>query len=175
MEQDIKNALAEMVRLDQEVRNRNDATEEEINETDRRNTNRLKEIIGKHGWIAVSKFGKQPSNHAWILVQHADLDPDFQEYCLGLMNSAADGEVPKRNIAYLTDRLMVQKTGTQKFGTQFIDMGEYTVLRPVENMEKLNELRAEADLEPIDEYLNIHAEATGVPAYKTLDDAKGIV
>lgn len=42
---------------------------------DAANTNELKELIKKHGWFKIGAFGEQADNNAWLLVQHADLDP----------------------------------------------------------------------------------------------------
>ena len=117
------------------------------------NTERMKQIIEEVGWPTVSKVGQEAANKAWLLVQHADHDPAFQEMCLGLMEESAEGEVDKGDMAYLIDRVRVNTGREQLYGTQFGDneSGEYGV-RPVENIEELNQRREEVGLEPFEDY-----------------------
>lgn len=159
-----------MIKADQKVRTNEATSLEELHRVDKQNTARLKEIVLKHGWIAISRFGTEAAKQAFFLVQHADLDIEFQKYCLNMMNHLPDGEVSKRNIAYLTDRVMVAERGIQRYGTQFDDRGGYIVLIPVEDLEHLDELRKQMCMEPMEEYIAIHAKSTGVPVYKSWDD-----
>jgi len=78
----------------------------------------LKEIIGKIGWPTISKVGKEASFSAWLIAQHADYDPVFQEYCLDQM-LAVKNDIEKKNIAYLSDRILVHQNKSQLYGTQF--------------------------------------------------------
>src|SRR5262245_16811487 len=55
---------------------------------DEANTARMKEIVEKYGWPGKSIVGADGAFAAWLLVQHADADPDFQAYCLELMKEA---------------------------------------------------------------------------------------
>lgn len=62
----------------------------------------LKPWLETHGW-ALS--GKQKM-YAWTLVQHADHDVEFQEYCLLLMRERSNRQ---DLIAYLSDRTLVNR------------------------------------------------------------------
>lgn len=172
--QKIIQELNAMVAVDQKIRMDTNSTEGDIQKLDQQNTKRLKEIVQVHGWLTKTKVGKEASNAAWILVQHSDHDPKFQEYCLNLMKKSPKGEVNPKNIAYLEDRISVAKKGMQKYGTQFEDKGDYLVLRPVENLDDLDNLRKEMGLEPIAEHIEIISEALGVMAYMSDDDARKI-
>jgi hypothetical protein len=121
---------------------------------DRKNTGMLKAIVEKKGWPSISLVGEQAASNAWLLVQHADNDPAFQLKSLRLMEPlAAKGDVSKSNYAYLYDRITLQLSGKQRFGTQFggCDGPEYK-LRPLEHEAQLDRLRKEHDLEPISDY-----------------------
>ena len=74
--------------------------------------------IDEHGWLGKTLVGEDGAHHAWLLVQHADFDKDFQSSCLKLMSAQPKGEVSGVDIAYLTDRILVANGKPQKYGTQ---------------------------------------------------------
>jgi hypothetical protein len=144
--------LAAMRDADQSMRERNLADPEEWDEElDRKNTERMKQIIADIGWPTSLKVGAAGADHAWILVQHADHDPAFQEHCLHLMRESS-GEALNRHIAYLEDRVRVNKGQPQLYGTQFYDSEAGYGPREIEAPEKLDERRREMGLEPFEEY-----------------------
>ena len=61
-------------------------------------------------------MGKKAANGAWLIAQHADHDIRFQKTCLKLLQVAT---VNPQNIAYLTDRVLVNQQKPQMNGTQF--------------------------------------------------------
>ena len=71
----------------------------------------MKEVVLKHGWPGKSVVGSQAAVYAWLLVQHADTDREFQQECLKKMEALPKGEVRPADIAYLTDRIL---SGTGK-------------------------------------------------------------
>lgn len=90
-----------------------------IRARDHANTAWMKTVVGQHGWPTIAKVGPQASSSAWMLVQHADDDPVFQLKMLRLMEPlAARGDVSPKNYALLHDRVMLQMTGKQRYGTQ---------------------------------------------------------
>ncbi|MEM9086024.1 MAG: DUF6624 domain-containing protein [Pseudomonadota bacterium] len=121
---------------------------------DHQNTAWLKALVGVGGWPKMSEVGERGSGAAWLLAQHADLDPAFQLRALKMMEPlVAEGEVSKRNYAYLYDRIMLKLADKQRFGTQLqCETGQRQPL-PLEEPERVDELRAEMDLEPMGEYL----------------------
>src|SRR5471030_519869 len=48
------------------------ATMKNLAEVDHRDTERMKWIVAKFGWPTPVMVGKEASNNAWLLVQHAD-------------------------------------------------------------------------------------------------------
>jgi len=78
----------------------------------------LKKVVERMGWPTISKVGQEASRSAWLLAQHADFDVEFQEKCLQLMLDAEPNNVNLENIAFLTDRIAVNKREKQTYGTQ---------------------------------------------------------
>ena len=107
----LRAALREMFRVDQDLRGRAWETQDdrdlcaELVETGQRNTARMKGIVDEHGWPGRSLAGEDGANAAWLLVQHADADPAFQERCLALMEAAAAGV---RLVVTITEGIPIQ-------------------------------------------------------------------
>lgn len=126
-----------MARLDQSVRKLG----KETSHVDQKNLVRMKQIIADFGWPTISLVGKKASHMAWLLVQHADTDLKFQKHCLGLMKKAVKKkEVQLPNIAYLTDRVLVNQGKSQIYGTQFY--------KPIRDRQNLDTRRASMGLSP---------------------------
>jgi hypothetical protein len=126
----------------------------EVCEVDQANTAWLKAEIRDHGWFTISAYGAQADNQAWLLVQHADHDRDFQRQTLKLLEGllASRGTSPK-NYAYLYDRLAVADDRPQRYATQggCTTAGAWRPY-PVEDMPHVDELRAAVGLGPFAEY-----------------------
>jgi hypothetical protein len=121
---------------------------------DRINTEMLKKMVEAKGWPTIAEVGGQAAANAWAVVQHADHDPAFQLKGLRLMEPLlAKGEGSKKLYVYLHDRVMLKLTGKQRFGTQVRGCeGTQYKLRPLENAEQVDKLRAEYGLGTIAEY-----------------------
>lgn len=162
-----------MVALDQDIRNKlledigNQELAAQMSEADRRHTARLRQMVAAHGWPGTSLVGEDGAHAAWLLVQHADHDPAFQQECLDRMTAAGPGEVNRKNVAYLVDRVRVNTSQPQRYGTQFwTDADGVFGPRPMEDAERVDELRSEMGLSPFEEYeqtmmqLHLNAERT---------------
>jgi hypothetical protein len=153
-------ALQKMAGEDQAARNSlRDASSSDtgaqtnLRAVDRRNTSRMKAIVATHGWPTLSMVGEAAANSAWLLVQHADHDVDFQEQCLALVKAAhAKKDVPPANVAYLIDRVRVNRGEPQVYGTQFHLVDGRLQPRPIENAIEVEERRAEFGLGSLAEY-----------------------
>ncbi len=126
---------------------------DKVVEIDKDNTAWLKQQVKKHGWLGKTLVGTKGAKNAWLLVQHADRDRKFQQHCLDLMNKMDPGEVSRRNIAYLTDRVLVGQKKPQRYGTQVIFKDGKAQVKTVEDPENLNKRRKAMDMEPIEKYL----------------------
>ncbi|MBU1083037.1 hypothetical protein KKE14_01180 [Patescibacteria group bacterium] len=113
----------EIIQMAREDQNMRFATQKDNSkwdpEIDKRNTNRLKEIVADIGWPTISKVSKEASFKAWLLIQHADEDLIFQKHCLKLMKSEEKSGVDPENVMFLEDRIRVSEGKPQLHGTQF--------------------------------------------------------
>jgi hypothetical protein len=140
--------LIEMSRVDQDMRIK--AIKDMSlwnNSIDQRNTTRLKQIIGEIGWPTISKVGKEASQDAWLLVQHATEDIGFMKECLELMKASEPGDVSPTNTALLEDRLLTMEDKPQIYGTQFNTINGITKPFPIEDEEHVDERRASVGLD----------------------------
>jgi len=64
--------LLEMKAADQRPRADLPADRAEMQQTNRRNTARLKEIVSRYGWPTISMVGEEGAEAAWLLAQHSE-------------------------------------------------------------------------------------------------------
>lgn len=152
----ISKEIEDMYIRDQDMRRRalenNGVIETDEDEVlDQKNTARMKEIVNQIGWPTVSKVGREVSEMAWLLVQHADHDVEFQKRCLQLMREQPE-EVSISDIAYLEDRICVNEGNPQIYGTQFYGEGTNYGPRPIKDPENVNERRKKLGMESLEEY-----------------------
>ncbi len=117
---------------------------EKIQQSDRIHTQKMITIVETYGWPTISLAGKEGAHAAWLLTQHADANPQFQEKCLRLMKPHVDKkEVFAKDYAYLYDRVQIAKGEKQSYGTQaFIDPEtKRTIFRPIEKEADLDKRR----------------------------------
>jgi hypothetical protein len=170
-EENLRKELLRMMKEDQEARKQiieevkqrsrkdgetgkktNTPAMQKLEALDDKNTKRMKEIVDKHGWPGKSLVGEDGAQAAWLLVQHADRDREFQKRCLALMKAAPKGEVSPSNLAYLTDRVLVGENKKQLYGTQFRQQGDKMVPQPIEDEANVDQRRKEMGLPPLAEY-----------------------
>ncbi len=161
MDQDARNALLEEMRSKSAVeltksKDMPSALMARVEEVDRRNVAWLKKIVRKVGWPGKTMVGQDGSNAAWLLVQHADKDPQFQKRCLALMQPMLDsGEISKVDFAYLTDRVLVADKRPQRYGTQ-IDMNKSAMKPfPMEDPPNVDKRRKSVGLMPMAKYMEL--------------------
>jgi hypothetical protein len=135
-------------------------------EGDMARTERLKEIVAEHGWPGFDLVGEDGEDAAWTIAQHSDLDPEFQQCALALLEIAvAEDQGSPGNLAYLSDRVAVAAGEPQRYGTQVGcgANGKPKPAAPLAEPDRIEELRAEADLPPYDEYLAEMQQICGEP------------
>lgn len=128
----------------------------EIRAINSQNIKRLQEIVDQHGLPTFSMVGREGAIAAWIIAQHADSNVPFQERMLALMEKAVtQNEARMEDVAYLTDRIRVNKGLPQVFGTQFwINPKTQTYEpRPIEDMAVVAGLRSAYGLSTFEEYV----------------------
>lgn len=158
--------LARRVEVDQEARRALMAENEidlaaahRLEGIDAENTAWMKALVTRHGWPTLAEVGPEASGHAWLLVQHADQDVDFQEHCLALLEAAAArGEAEKEHLAYLHDRVAMHRGRPQRYGTQFTQREGALEPYTLEDPARVDEWRAEMGLGTLAEYRKLFDE-----------------
>jgi hypothetical protein len=123
-----------------------------MEEVHRGNAARLREIIAQHGWPTQDITGEDGAQAAWLVVQHAVGEPEFQRAVLGLMQAlVAQERAPAWHAAYLEDRIALHEGRPQRYGSQWIDDARDGRTRPwkLAEPERIDELRASVGLAPL--------------------------
>jgi hypothetical protein len=121
---------------------------------DQNNLQWLKMVVAQGRWPLLSRDGDEAAENAWLLAQHADSDPQFQESVLALMKPLVYAGEAKANLyALLFDRIALARGRSQRYATQFT-RSETGCLMAVqtEEPEKVDERRASVGLPPISTY-----------------------
>jgi len=132
-----------------------------VKEADDANTKWLRAIVEKQGWPTMTQVGEDGAGAAWLLVQHADADPKFQRQCLDLMTKLPKDQVLGKNLAYLTDRVLLAEGKKQLYGTQFTLVDGKWIPRSLEDEANVDKRRAELGLPPLAEYVEQLKKAYG--------------
>ncbi len=160
----IASELAKMVTVDQEMRGK---SEEDDNfwdyKIDKKNTERMKEIISEIGWPTISKVGKLGAANAWLLIQHADHDIAFQRQCLDLMKGLPEKEIERQHLALLEDRVLLKEIGLQSYGTQFFQKDGKHIPEPIREPEQVDERRKKMGLGTLEDGIKEMYEKYGIP------------
>jgi hypothetical protein len=86
-------------------------------------------------------------------VQHAVLEPRFQEECVALLFAAVEaGEAKGYHLAMLHDRVLIRKGRSQIYGSQHeVDENGKMYPLPTSDPERVDQRRADVGLEPLAE------------------------
>lgn len=126
-----------------------------------RHGDRLAQIMAEHGWPTADRVGEEAARAAWLLAQHADQQLDVQRRALALLEQAVrEGRASARDLAFLRDRVLVNEGREQIYGTQIAGIADDGSPIPwpcADTPERVDELRAEAGIEPYARYVARHA------------------
>ena len=99
--------------------------------------------------------GKNASQAAWIIVQHADYDKEFQYRMLNIMHPLAlEGKIDPANYAYLYDRTH----RPQLYGTQGKCVGTDFIPFPIHDIENIDSRRREMKMTTAQAYWEMASE-----------------
>ncbi|MDX2142271.1 MAG: DUF6624 domain-containing protein [Rhodospirillaceae bacterium] len=127
---------------------------------DRDHTAEMKALLQRYRWFTISDFGAETDNNAWILIQHADRDVEFQKHVLSVLEALyPKGETNPRNYAYLVDRVARNENRPQRFATQGTCTAPGTWEPfPTEKPDQVDDMRRSVGLEPLSEYKKLVAQ-----------------
>jgi hypothetical protein len=167
--QTLRKKLLEMIARDEQVREELAGTGElfigyhpRMAEVHRQNSKQLDEIVAQHGWPDEEVAGKDGSEAAWRIVQHAIDQPDFQRRMFAKLSEAAsEGRIERWQPAFLEDRIRALEGRPQKYGTQFDwdENGEMSPYPAIEDPSMVDELRASVGLPPLEQAIARHRDA----------------
>lgn len=155
----LKEELIEMMAKDQKLRmktigNDDKSLWDEIEKIDKKNAQRMHEILDQYGWPGIDRVGNKGSNAAWLLIQHADHDLELQKKGHQLFTQAVkNNNGSAKDLAYLTDRILVNSGKPQKYGTQLQELNGHLVPKPIEDATAVDKLRKEVGMQPLKEYI----------------------
>jgi hypothetical protein len=163
--------LAEMVKEDQKWRNyltkynnnelgadtvSRDYLLQQMQTTDSLNHFKLWQIFTMYGYPNYDLVGETGATNFWLLMQHQDKHPKFQEAVLEKMKIEMErGKASPTFYAYLVDRVNVNTGKLQVYGTQMMPNASGTSYepQPVIEPEKLNARRLSVGLDSIETYI----------------------
>ena len=122
-------------------------------QVDASNLHRLLQIIRLDGLPTARMVGYDGVSAAWLLIQHSDTDPAFQERMLPLIEQRARrGELRLQEYALLYDRVQVAHHKPQRYGSQFKQEGQDMVPGLTEDPSHLDVRRRAMGLLPMADY-----------------------
>lgn len=122
---------------------------------DAKNLKRMRQIVAEVGFPTTSLVGSEGVSAAWLLVQHAANDPDFQAHMLQAMQPLVEsGEISGEQFASLTDRVLVlHEHKKQRYGTQLYGYGSKATPLPIADPEHVDQHREKLQMMPLAYYL----------------------
>ncbi|MDL2208984.1 hypothetical protein LJB97_05120 [Parabacteroides sp. OttesenSCG-928-O15] len=141
---------------------------EEMKQIDSINAIKVQQIIDEFGWLGESKIGSEANQTLFLTIQHVD-DLIVQEKYLPFLEQAVkDGNAEAWQFAFLTDRILMNQGKYQIYGTQIIigEKPEDSYIVPLQNPEKVDELRQEVGLESLNDYLQEEGMEWNIEKYK---------
>lgn len=119
---------------------------------DGENIKRVEEIISKYGYPGKALVGTPENRAAWIVIQHSSPQV-IQKYLPMLREAVKNGDLDRQSLAITEDRNLMYQGKKQIYGSQFFEVNGKPAFWPIENSEKVNELRKEAGfVQTIEEY-----------------------
>jgi hypothetical protein len=113
----------------------------------------IKNLSANTGIPTVAQVGESGVHWTWLLVQHADDDPQFQLSVQPVFaQRQAAGELPADDLARLTDRVLLAAGKPQRFGTQFDWFSGRFKPKGVVNLAEIDTNRRALDLMSLADY-----------------------
>ena len=162
--EEMKSALKIMFKKDQDIQSWNSKRLEDKKYLDSmgivqnnlmsKNTEIAKKYYKDFSFPGIKENGKETAMNFWVIVQHSDFDVAYQEEVLKVMKKEYNRKnVSPRNYAYLCDRVLKNKGEKQLYGSQVEWSTGMPLPYQLQHPEKVDEMRAKMELEPLKEYL----------------------
>jgi hypothetical protein len=154
VDESLAKALIELETRAQSVRSElvaageiNEAFHPRLDEINRSNTSRLRQIIAIFGWPGITLVGDQGARAAWRVALYSYGEPAFMRQCRDLIDRAShQGDAPRWQFAMIDDRIRVYEGKPQRYGTQLRHGPNGVEPHPLENEARINSMRTQAGL-----------------------------
>lgn len=140
-------------------------------------TSQSKKIYAQFGYPTEKMVGVDAAHHFFVLIQHSDSDRDFQITMLPILDKfSKNGEILRKDYAYLYDRVQHNTGGKQLYGTQpaydqsgnLFDANNKIIYPPdLADPENVDQRRKEVGLGPIEAYYESILQLLGRPRKKS--------
>jgi hypothetical protein len=171
LEQEVRRRFAAQLRKGNAQGKEVEAITREMNMIDTDNRDYVRRVIQEFGWVDASRFGRETSINAMMLV-HKSGDLRLMLTALPHLESDAkagriDGEV----FCLMYDRVQTEMSRPQRYGTQVVGSlaDDRKYLYPLEDRQNLPRLRSEMGLPRFKVYLNILSLLYGMKDICTMD------
>ncbi|HFK5543786.1 TPA: DUF6624 domain-containing protein [Elizabethkingia anophelis] len=141
---------------------------EKMKKIDLENVDIVTKIIDKYGWLGKDKIGKEANETLFLGIQHIDDLVVQSKYLPAIKDAVKKGNAEPWHLAFLTDRILMNQGKKQIYGTQKIitKNPETSYIIPLENPEKVDELRKEIGLDPLNDDLQEDGLSWNLEDYK---------
>ena len=153
MDESLQKALLDMEARLQSLRAELAATGDDnphharLDELNRANSSRLRQIIAVFGWPGLTLVGAEGARASWRVAMHSYAEPAFMRQCRDLIDRATQGEdAPRWQFAMIDDRIRVLEGQPQRYGTQLRHGPAGIEPHPIENDSRVNSMRMQAGL-----------------------------
>lgn len=153
MDESLQKALLDMEARLQSLRAELAATGDDnphharLDELNRANSSRLRQIIAVFGWPGLTLVGAEGARASWRVAMHSYAEPAFMRQCRDLIDRATQGEdAPRWQFAMIDDRIRVLEGQPQRYGTQLRHGPSGIEPHPIENDSRVNSMRMQAGL-----------------------------
>jgi hypothetical protein len=121
---------------------------------DKKNQERVIQIIEQHGWLGISQVGMMANNALFLVIQHASVELQEKYFPL-LKESAENGESRPADMALMDDRIRMHRKQKQLYGSQATTINGKTYIWPIEDAANVDERRRSVELPPLADYLKL--------------------
>ncbi len=130
------------------------------------NLHYLREVVARHGWVDIPRFGRPAAAAAILILKHGD-DVRLMQAALPIVErDAIENGGGKELVSILVDEVLLTTGHKQKYGTQLAEdkQGKPYAL-PVESPAKVDEYRKQLGVLPWSDYLKLASQTlyNGVP------------
>ena len=135
---------------------------------------RAQRTVDRYGWPGKDDIGEEACEALFLCIQHADGTDIQQKYLPILEQAVREGNAEPWHLAFLTDRVRMNRGEKQIYGTQSIS-GKEPYIVPMEDPDRVDSLRQSIGLGPITDYaaslgiqLDLKKYKENLPRYEQL-------